>query len=85
MLPVTMPSRTPSPDQPRQQLLDPRHHPVALGLGDRVGEVAEVGDDRRGPLGIGAVAADHLAEDDLGDFGVGHPGVVCSSMSASTP
>ena len=61
--------------QPRQQLLDPRHHPVAARLVDRVVEVAEVGGDRLGPLGLAAVAADHLAEDDRGDFRVGHAGV----------
>ncbi len=61
--------------QARQDLLDARHHPVALGLGDGLGKVAEVAGDRLRPLTLVAVAADHLAEDDLGDFGIGHPSV----------
>jgi hypothetical protein len=65
----------PLPGQARQDLLDAGHHPVAGGLGDGVGEVAEVAGDRLGPLTLGAVAADHLAEDDLGNFGIGHPGM----------
>ena len=33
------------------------------------------GQARLRPLGLGAVAADHLAKDDLGDFRIGHAGV----------
>ena len=62
-------------DQPVEQLLDPRHHPVAARLGDRVGQVAQVAGDRLRALLRAALAADHLAEDDRGDFGVGHAGV----------
>ncbi len=60
--------------EPRQDLLDPRHHPVAGRFGDRVGHVLEVlGDDRRVFLRRPR-PPDHLGEDDLGDFRVGHPG-----------
>ena len=62
-------------DQAVEQLLDPRHHPVAVGLGDRVGQVLEVAADRLRALLGAALAADHLAEDDRGDLGVGHAGV----------
>ena len=73
--PVTRPSRVPPSISSGQRLLDPRHHPVAVGLADRVVEVVEIAGDHPGPLRGRRLTPDHLLEDHLGDLGVGHPGV----------
>ena len=60
-------------DQPVEDLLDTGHQAIAVGLGDRLGQLPQVGGDDPRALGLLALAADHLAEDDRRDLGIGHP------------
>ena len=86
MLPVTRPSRTPGVDQAVEQLLDPRHHPVAVRLGDRVGQVAQVAADRLRALLRRLPSRPITSRKTIAAIsGSVIPASVCSAMFASTP